>query len=155
MNRRQLYAAGEPLGDSVTRRKLGGGYLCGGGGDSKSSSSTSTTNIDKRMAVGNGAIGASSENSTVSITTTDSGIVSRALDSVDVASATTAQGFDALLNAADKLFNRGQNLIGQTQQAVAEAYQQAQTTKQATIDNRTLIVLAVAGAAAVVAMKRK
>lgn len=31
-SRRELEAFGEPLGDSVTQRKLGGGYVCGGGG---------------------------------------------------------------------------------------------------------------------------
>lgn len=146
-SKRQLYALGECLGESVTRRKPGGGYLCGGGGGGSSSSSTSTTNVDKRMAVGDGGIGASAENSSVSISSVDSAIVARALDSVDVAGAANGEGFSALLNAADKLFNRGQNLIGQTQQAVADAYGQAQTSKQATIDNKTIVVLAVAGAA--------
>jgi len=31
-SRRELYAMGEPLGDSVTQHKVGGGYVCGGGG---------------------------------------------------------------------------------------------------------------------------
>lgn len=31
-SRRELYAHGEPFGDCATRRKLGGGYICGGGG---------------------------------------------------------------------------------------------------------------------------
>jgi hypothetical protein len=31
-SRRELYALGETLGDSVTVKKLGGGYICGGGG---------------------------------------------------------------------------------------------------------------------------
>lgn len=31
-SRRELEAFGETLGDSVTQRKLGGGYICGGGG---------------------------------------------------------------------------------------------------------------------------
>jgi hypothetical protein len=31
-SRRQLEQFGEPLGDSVTQKKLGGGYVCGGGG---------------------------------------------------------------------------------------------------------------------------
>lgn len=31
-SRRELYAHGEPFGDCATRRKLGGGYVCGGGG---------------------------------------------------------------------------------------------------------------------------
>ena len=31
-SRRELYAHGEPFGDCATRRKIGGGYICGGGG---------------------------------------------------------------------------------------------------------------------------
>ena len=31
-SRRELYALGEPFGDSATEQKLGGGYVCGGGG---------------------------------------------------------------------------------------------------------------------------
>ncbi len=34
-SRRELYAHGEPFGDCATRRKLGGGYICGGGGKGK------------------------------------------------------------------------------------------------------------------------
>lgn len=144
---------------SFEQRHSLGGRACpmGGGGGGSSSSSSSTQNIDKRMAVGDGAIGASSENSTVTINTADGAIVTRALDTVDTNSVITAKGFDALLNAADKLFNKGQGLIGQTQQAVAQAYQQAQETKQATIDNKTIVVLGVAAAVsvAVVAYARK
>ena len=42
-SRRELYAHGEPFGDSATRAKLGGGYICGGGGDSSSSNTQTTT----------------------------------------------------------------------------------------------------------------
>lgn len=35
-SRKQLEAFGEPLGDSVTQKKLGGGYICGGGGGGSS-----------------------------------------------------------------------------------------------------------------------
>ena len=31
-SRRELYAHGEPFGECATRRKIGGGYVCGGGG---------------------------------------------------------------------------------------------------------------------------
>jgi len=50
-SRRQLYALGEPLGDSVTQKKLGGGYIAGFGGGSStpaaqpSSMSQTTSNI--------------------------------------------------------------------------------------------------------------
>lgn len=178
-SRRQLERHGEPLGECVTRPKLGGGYWCGGGGGGGSSSSTtSTENSDKRLAVSSGA-GITGDNSSISVysTSTDSGLVSRALDSVDAANAVNAEGFENLLNAstknysvtvgsqtqgfsqligaAERLFNQGQNLIGTTQKSVADAYSQAQVNKSGTIDNRTIIVLAVAGAAAAFAITRK
>lgn len=59
ISRRQLYAAGEPLGDGATRGKLGGGRVLGFGGDSSSSSAvtnTQTTNTsyqDNRQAIDN------------------------------------------------------------------------------------------------------
>lgn len=177
-SKRQLERAGEPLGECVTRPKLGGGYVCGGGGGGGSSSSSTTTqNIDKRIAVGDGGIGASADNSTVTINSTDGGLVARALDSVDRGNAINGEGFTALLDAsssnfeqvvgansdgfsqlidtASRLFTQGENLIGQTQKSVADAYSQAQNEKAGTIDNKTIIVLAVAGAAALVLSKRK
>ena len=49
-SRRQLEALGEPLGESVTQRKLGGGYVAGGGGSSApapqpTTMTTTTSNI--------------------------------------------------------------------------------------------------------------
>lgn len=124
------------------------GHHCpqfGGGGGSNSSSST-TTNIDQRLAVGDGGAGISGNNSSIVIT--DGGIVSRALDTVDVANATNADSFGALLEASTKLFDRGESLISQTQKSVADAYASAQNTKAGTIDNKTMIVFAVVAAGA-------
>lgn len=147
LSRRELYAAGEPLGECVTRAKLGGGYVCGGGGggSSSSSSSSTTNNTDKRQAVGDGGLAVSADSSSVSVNVTDGGIVSRALDSVDVVNAIGAQGFSRLLDTATQMFNKSEGLIGQTQKSVADAYDQAQLTAKGTIDNRTIIVIAVAG----------
>lgn len=170
-SRRDLYAHGEPLGDCVTRPKLGGGYVCGFGGDSSSSSSQTTNNYDKRV-VTNDGFGLSGDSNNVALTTTttnnitDAGIVKRGLDTVDdtitralnsinVNNATNAEGFQSLLNAADSLWNRGEKLIGQTQQSVADAYRTAQTDAKGTIDNKTIIVLAVAGAAALTLATRR
>lgn len=58
---------GEPLGDGATRRKPGGGYLCGEGGQggkSESDSSTTSTNTDQRVAVQDG-LGLSGSDSNV------------------------------------------------------------------------------------------
>jgi hypothetical protein len=171
-SRRELYAHGEPFGDSATRRKIDGkGYVCGFGGDSSSSSSNTTNNYDKRVAVQDG-FGLSGDANVVEMTTTttnnilDGGAienafdfstntVERALDSIDSSNATLGDGYGALIEAADNLFNRGENLIGQTQKAVADAYGQAQADKNGTIDNRTIIVLAAVGAVALFAFRKK
>lgn len=42
-SRRELYALGETLGDCVTERKLGGGYICGGGGKGGGGTPSQTT----------------------------------------------------------------------------------------------------------------
>lgn len=179
ISRRELYAHGEPFGNSATRKKLGGGYVCGFGGDSSSASTSQTFNTDKRLALQD-SIGTSGDNSAINYTSTtqnnitDGGIVSRALDSIDVNNATNAQGFQSLLQAANfntstqanafadlldsaskNLFQSGERLIGQTQQSVADAYGKAQTEAKGTIDNKTIIVLAVAGAAALAFSRRK
>lgn len=146
------------------------------GGKSSSSSASNTYNTDKRNAVQDG-IGVSGDGSSVAVSITDGGIVSRALDSIDLNNANQAEGFTQLLDAsgellgtitnsqasgfdklvsvAGDLFTQGQNLIGTTQKAVADAYSVAQNDKAGTIDNRTIIVLAVAGAAALAFIKRK
>lgn len=133
------------------------------GGKSSSSSASNTYNTDKRVAVQDG-VGVSGDGNAVSIVTnvTDGGIVSRGLDTVDKAinavslsNATNAEGFESLLKTAESLWDRGESLIGQTQQAVADAYSRAKNDEAGTIDNRTIIVLAVAGAAAFAFAKRK
>lgn len=144
VSRRQLYALGEPLGDSATRAKPGGGYVCGGGGDSKSSQST--TNNDNRVAVQDG-IGLSASSGNV-INVTDGGIVKEALNAVNISTAVNGDGFTKLLEVAENMFNRSEGLIGQTQKSVADAYSQAQTDAKGTVDNRTIMVLGVAAAAA-------
>lgn len=172
-----------PLGESVTRAKLGGGYVCGGGGGS--SSSQASSNYDNRVAVQDGIGLSASNNNTVSttnqswlnVTTTDAGIVSRGLDTVDkglagmlgtitntnnqaftvVDSALdfSSESFSKLLETQKSMFDTSQGLIGQTQKSVADAYAQAQTEAKGTIDNKTIMVLGVAAAVALVAMNQK
>lgn len=149
--------------------------LAFGGGGGSSSSSTSTTNIDRRIAVGDGGIGVSGDSN--SIVVSDQGAISEAFKFATTANATNGHGFSRLLDetagmyggalkfasdsnsdfltAATKIFNDGQGLIGQTQKSVADAYTVAQTTKQGTIDNKTMIVFAVAGVAALFAFNVK
>ncbi len=122
---------------------------------SSSSSKQTSSNADNRVAVQDGIGLSASSGNTISVTTVDAEIVGKALDSVNISSALGAEGFAKLLETSKDMFNTSQGLIGQTQKAVADAYGQAQNDKAGTIDNRTIIVLAVAGAAALVAMNHK
>lgn len=108
------------------RRALG--HHCPGiGGSSKSSKASN----DNRVTAG--TIGISGSGNVV----TDGGIVSRALDTVDLTNALGFEGFQKLLDA-------GESLIGQTQKGVADAYAQAEANKAGALDNRTILVLGIA-----------
>ena len=107
------------------------------------------------------------DNSTVNVT--DSGIVSRALDSIDLSNATTGQGFSNLLDVGKSIFSQanssqegifsklieaGKGLIGQTQQSVSDAYQTATAEKSGALDNKTLMILGIAAIAGVAIVAR-
>lgn len=174
--RKKLYEFGMPLGDGATGAKLGGGYVCGGGGDSSSSQASSTTDnrvavqdgvglstsngnwIDASRTSNYEATTNYTSNTTSNVTVTDGGLVGRglesadkaisgALNSVNVNNATNAEGFAKLLDTAGSWFTQSQGLIGQTQKSVADAYAQAQTEAKGTIDNKTIMVIAVAAVA--------
>lgn len=127
---------------------------------SSSSNATSTTNTDRRIVNESGIVTTSDlsvkgNQNVVTVNSLDEGIVNKALDTVQINDALGAQGFNNLLSAADKLFTQGQNLIGQTQTAVADAYKTAQDSAKSTIDNRTVVVLGVAAAAVGIFALRK
>ncbi len=157
LSRRQLYAVGEPFGESCTQRAAGRTIYGGGGGSSSSSSTATTTqNTDKRIAVEQG-IGISSDSSTVTVQALDAGIVSKALDTVASSDATAGAGFTQLLTLADKLFTGAGAVIEKTQDtALAQigSLNASANDARGTIDQKTMIVIAVAGAAAY-ALSRK
>ena len=136
--------------------------MCGGGG-SNSSNSTTTQNVDKRLVVDNG-VGVSSDSSTVTVTAIDHGAIEQsfqmgkaALDSIVTADANQGQTLDKIVGLADKLFTGGYDLLKTNQVSVNQAYETAKTleTSKGTVDNRTIIVLGVAAAAAYAATRRK
>ncbi len=70
-----------------------------GGGDSSSSSAntTTTSNTDKRQVVDNGAVGVSSDSSTVNVQYTDQGSVAQAIDLVKASGVGAIEAYKALL----------------------------------------------------------
>lgn len=218
MNRRQLYAMGEPFGAACTRMEGGRRIYGGGGGDSSSSNSTTTNtftqNTDSRMAVGDGGLGISGSGSAyITTNNTQNNVDPGALRSMELslaaskesnkqalaameaasqaaaqqaaaASAAAAQtasdafgfaskadasnksGFSNLLSTSFDMFDRSYDVLetlskGQfettanTQALTAAAYQTATAEKAGSIDNKTIAIIAVAGAAAIVMSIRK
>ena len=162
--RQKLYAMGEPLGECVTTRKVGGGYVCGGGGGSSASTNTTATqNTDKRITQQSGiALGV--DESTVNLTQTtnnysvDKDIANKAMDTVTTGNALQNDGFVKMLGLADKLFTgAGQALASSQQTTLAQvgALSTAQNDSKGAIDQKTIVILAAAGVAGLALITRK
>lgn len=126
-------------------------------GSSSSKSSTSTQNIDRRQVVDNG-IGVSSDSSTITINSLDEGIVNKALETVSQNDAINGEGFNRLLELAGNLFQSGGELIDKTSSAAlgaVEAVNTAKNDEEGRIDQKTLVICAVAGVSAVYLMRKK
>ena len=133
------------------------------GGNTKSSSSSTTNNFDHRVVADGGSVGLSGNNSVFNVT--DAGITSRALDSVDknfkLVSDSAGAGFAALLDATQSMFEKQSEqataMAGTVEKNVLDAYRNAASDATGTIDNKTIIALAVAAVVAVVFinMRRK
>ncbi|MQY50833.1 hypothetical protein [Rhodocyclus gracilis] len=155
--RQQLYAIGEPFGDSATAAKIGGGYRCGGGGGSSSSSAnTTTTNTtDKRLVVDTG-VGVSSDSSTVNVSVLDQGAINGAIDLAKTGTVSAYSGIDKLLGFAKdvlELDKQSQKLVAQSAENVGSAYKTAQ---DASSGQRFMVAggMIIAGIVAVSALKK-
>ncbi|SOD41606.1 hypothetical protein [Nitrosovibrio sp. Nv4] len=125
--------------------------------DSTSSVSTSNQAIDKRIAVETG-MGISSDSSTINVQTVDGELMKATLDVLGKSDAVNGQGFTQLLSLADKLFTGAGQVIGKSQDTAMAQLQQiatAQNDAKGTIDQKTMIALAIAGAAMVIVPKMK
>lgn len=94
-------------------------------------------------------------NTNINIQATDAEIAKQAFEFAKAGDATQAQGFDGLLGLAERLFQSGEKIIGQTQDRVADAYANAgalSIDQAGRFDNKTIVVLAGMGAAAVAAL---
>lgn len=133
------------------------------GGNTKSSSSSTTNNFDHRVVADGGSVGLSGNNSVFNVT--DDGITARALDSVDknfkLVSDSAGAGFAALLDTTQSMFAKQSEqataMAGTVEKNVMDAYRNAASDATGTIDNKTIIALAVAAVVAVVFinMRRK
>ncbi|HJV24565.1 MAG TPA: hypothetical protein VJ673_02715 [Aromatoleum sp.] len=133
--------------------------------DGGSTLSTLSASGQKSNAAGAGAIlvpgdrNLISTNTTTNYQTIDAGSVqmagdtiSKALDVVAGADATAGDGFERVITLAGDMMDAGRQMVADTQQAALSAYSQATTEKAGTIDNKTIIVLGIAGAAVAFAL---
>ena len=127
------------------------------GAQSSSSVATTSTSMDKRIAVESG-IGISSDSSTITINALDAPIVNHALDAIIANDATQGASFSQLLGLADKLFTGAGAVIEKTQDTTLkqlDTINTAASNKSGAIDQKTMIVLAVAGAAVLILPKMR
>ena len=123
----------------------------------KSSATNNTTNNDLRVVADGGGIGVSGSGNAISVL--DGGAIARTFDSLDLINKTNGQTYQDMLSTVASLFTKTSDALStnasQTQANVLEAYRNAASDAGKTIDNRTIIVLAVAGAVLVYFMTRK
>jgi len=129
------------------------------GGKSSSQANQTTTYTDKRL-VNESGNAISAENSTidVNVESLDADIVNKALDTVQVADASNADGFSKLLTLADKLTSTTQStaatMAGTYQNDVLKGVARAKAEDAGRLDQQTIVVLGVAAVAGIVLMKR-
>jgi len=123
-------------------------YFGGGGGSATTSSNTTTQNTDKRLVASDSAIGISSDNSTINLSTTDQGAIAASFDFAKSANVLAEEKYQDLLAAT------GNTLSGVLGGIAAQQNFIAATTADAkgTIDNKTIMVVAGIGAVAVAAL---
>lgn len=127
----------------------------GGGSKSSSSTTTSTQNTDKRQVVDNQSVGVSSDSSTVNVTMTDLGAIDAALAMLNNGGVGLRDSFDKVIGLADTLLKGSLSAMKETNAVVSQAYETAQTTTNGAIDQKTMIVLAGAAAAAFIFGRKK
>jgi hypothetical protein len=124
---------------------------------SKSSATNNTTNNDLRVVADGGSIGVSGSGNAINVL--DGGAISRTFDSLDLINKTNASTYGDMLSLMGSLFTKTSDALStnaaQTQANVLEAYRNASSDAGQTIDNRTIIVLALAGAVVVYFMSRR
>lgn len=125
---------------------------------SSSSNTTNTTNIDRRQVMSDGAIGITSDGSTVNVQSMDAGVVRAALDVVAASDATNSDGYSKLLNLTEKMFTAGGQILGKTADAslaAVSAVNSARNDAAGSIDQKTLIILGAVGLGAAYLMGKK
>lgn len=121
----------------------------GGKSSSQANQSTTNNNIDERVVNESGVVvGKSANVGNINIERVDADIVENAINQF-------GEGFGKLLDISDKMFNSGAQMIQSGQDTVLSAMQSAENDKRGAIDQKTMIVLAITGAAAVAFIKGK
>lgn len=119
---------------------------------SASSNATTTTNTDNRQVIsggGFGITGSTSQNVTFNNESLDAEIVKKAFDTFVINDSINGQGFSQLLGLADKMFTGAGEIISTAQNTTLkqiDSINTAQTDSAGQVSQKTLIILAVAGA---------
>jgi len=123
------------------------------GSSSQADQTTKTENYDQRIVNESGIVAASGSSLVANIESIDGDVVNRALEFATASDASNAAGFGKLLDFAAKAFDTGASVIKTGQDQVLSAAQSVQNDKNGAIDQKTIVVLGIAAAAALVIVK--
>lgn len=123
--------------------------------ESQANQETTTQNTDKRIATEGSIVATDGAQITANIESIDGDVVKGAFDFATEIGSQNAEGFGQLIGIAEKIFSTGSSMIESGQKQVLSALQSVENDKRGAIDQKTMIVLGVAAAAALVLVKRK
>lgn len=132
------------------------GKLHGGGGGSSSSSSQSTQNIDRRLVVGEGAIGFSSDGGTYEVNVLDQGAIMSAINLVQASDQETGKSVADVLGFARDVFTAGLTVLdkaGSQVEKQTDLVSRAYDNAQGEGTQKNLIAAAALATVAVVAIR--
>lgn len=129
----------------------------GGKSSSKSSADqrTTTQNWDNRIVTESGIVAAGGSSIVANIESLDGEIVKKALDFAAEGSDDNSNNFAKLIEFGGELFGKGAAMLQTGQDTVLQAMQSAENDKRGAIDQKTVVVLGIAAAAALVMVKGK
>lgn len=122
---------------------------------SQANQTTTTQSFDNRIVTEEGIIATGGSSIVANIERMDGDIVKAALEFATNASDDNSVNFGKLIELGSDMFTRGATMLETGQQTVLQAMASAENDKRGAIDQKTVVVLGIAAAAALVMTKGK
>lgn len=127
----------------------------GGSSSSQANQTTSTSYADNRIVNESGIVATGGASIVANIESMDGDIVKAALDFATDASDDNSANLGKLIDFGKEMFGKGAQMLQTGQDTVLQAMASAENDKRGSIDQKTVVVLGIAAAAALIMTKGK